>query len=492
MAKRVQVEETRATGPRWNDLREWLELVDAIGELRHVKGASSEEDIGAITEMLDHNENSPCVLFDEIKNFKPGYRVLANGMGSRKRQAITLGLDPAGASHERLLQFWRDILKGFTPIPPVQVKRGSIQENVLRDNEVDLSRFPAPIWHPLDGGRFIGTASVNIMRDPDTGAINAGTYRNQVFDKNGIGIRVAPPHHGGIIKEKYMARGEPCPIVTVVGADPLLFLASCVEGLSFGQSEFDWAGGVWGKPIEVIQGEVTGLPIPAHAEIALEGFVTTDEFRKEGPYGEWMGYYQDGYEKDRVVRIHRIYHRNNPIILGCPQGKPPHEDNRFLAYLRSGMIWDQLEKAGVPGVCGVWSPPEGGNRLMTVVAIKTQYLGHSKQAGLIASQCAGAVEMNRLTVVVDEHVDITSLQDVVWAIVARCDPERGVEIIKDAKGSRIDMAIAPDRRELKANSRMIIDATTPFEWKNHPLAGNIISTPERSRATREHWGWILD
>ena len=491
MAKRAEVEQIRAKEPRWNDLREWLELVEAIGELKHVRGANSEEDIGAITEMLDHNDDSPCALFDEIANFQPGYRVLANSMGSRKRQAVTLGLDPEQASHERLLEFWRGLLKGFTPIPPVQVKRGSIQENVLRDQAVDLTRFPAPVWHPLDGGRFIGTASVNIMRDPDTGAINAGTYRNQVFDKNSIGIRVAPPHHGGIIKEKHMQRGQPCPIVTVVGADPLLFLASCVEGPGFGQCELDWAGGVRGKPIEVIQGEVTGLPIPAHAEIALEGFVTTDEFRKEGPYGEWMGYYQDGYEKDRVVRVHRIYHRNNPIILGCPQGKPPHEDNRFLAYLRSGMIWDQLEKAGVPGVCGVWSPAEGGNRLMTVVAIKTQYLGHSKQAGLIASQCAGAVEMNRLTVVVDDHVDITNLQDVVWAIVARCNPERGVEIIKDCKGSRIDMAIAPDGRELKANSRMIIDATTPFEWKNHPLAGNIISTPERSRATRERWGWIL-
>jgi 4-hydroxy-3-polyprenylbenzoate decarboxylase len=491
MAKRAEVEPIQANQPRWNDLREWLELVEGIGELKHVRGANSEEDIGAITEMLDHNEDSPCALFDEITNFQPGYRVLANSMGSKKRQAVTLGLDPEQASHERLLEFWRGLLKGFTPIPPVQVKRGSIQENVLRDQAVDLTRFPAPVWHPLDGGRFIGTASVNIMRDPDTGAINAGTYRNQVFDKNGIGIRVAPPHHGGIIKEKYMQRGQPCPIVTLVGADPLLFLASCVEGPGFGQCELDWAGGVRGKPIEVIQGEVTGLPIPAHAEIALEGFVTTDEFRKEGPYGEWMGYYQDGYDKDRVVRVHRIYHRNNPIILGCPQGKPPHEDNRFLAYLRSGMIWDQLEKAGVPGVCGVWSPPEGGNRLMTVVAIKTQYLGHSKQAGLIASQCAGAVEMNRLTVVVDDHVDITNVQDVVWAIVARCNPERGVEIIKDCKGSRIDMAIAPDGRELKANSRMIIDATTPFEWKSHPLAGNIISTPERSRATRERWGWIL-
>jgi len=249
---------------------------------------------------------------------------------------------------------------------------------------------------------------------------------------------------------------------------------------------------VRGEPIEVIQGELTGLPIPAQAEIALEGFITTDQFTKEGPYGEWMGYYQDGYQKERIVRIQRIYHRDDPIILGCPQGKPPHEDNRFLVYLRSGMIWDQLEKAGVPGVCGVWCPPEGGNRLMTVVALQTQYLGHAKQAGLIASQCGGGIDMNRLTVVVDDHVDVTSIQDVVWAIVARCDPERGVEIIKDTKGSRIDMAIAPDRRELNANSRMIIDATTPFAWKHHPLAGDIISTPERSRKIHEKWGWILE
>jgi UbiD family decarboxylase len=477
--------------PEWRDLRDWLDLVDALGELKHVHGANSEEDIGAITEMLDHADESCCVLFDEIPNYQRGYRVLVNSMGSRRRQAVTLGLDPAVASHEQLLDFWRKLLKGFTPLPPVIVKRGPVQENILRDSEVDLNRFPAPIWHPRDGGRFIGTASINIMRDPDTGIINAGTYRNQVFDRNGIGIRVAPPHDGGIIKEKYMKLGKPCPIVTVVGSDPLLFLAACVQGPSYGDSELDWAGGVRGCPIEVIEGEITGLPIPAHAEIALEGFITTDEFAKEGPYGEWMGYYQDGYPNDRVVRIHRIYHRNHPILLGCPQGKPPHEDNRFLAYVRAAMIWDQLEKAGVPGISRVWAPPEGGNRLMTVVALKTQYVGHAKQAGLIASQCSGGIEMNRLTVVVDDHVDVTNSQDVLWAILARSDPERSVEIIKDTKGSRIDMAIAPDQREENANSRMIIDATTPFQWKNHPLAGDIISTPERTQKILERWGWIL-
>src|SRR4029453_4948921 len=140
MAKQRKAE---AAAPKWRDLRDWLELVDAFGGLKHVRGASSEADIGAVTEMLDHNEDSPCVLFDEIPNFEQGYRVLVNSMGSRKRQAVTLGLDPADASHDRLLQFWRELLKGFAPIPPVVIKRGSVQENILRDSAVDLNCFPA-------------------------------------------------------------------------------------------------------------------------------------------------------------------------------------------------------------------------------------------------------------------------------------------------------------------------------------------------------------
>jgi 4-hydroxy-3-polyprenylbenzoate decarboxylase len=413
-------------------------------------------------------------------------------MGTRARQAITLGLDPATATHERLLGFWRELMRGFTPIEPEVVDKGAIQENIHRDKDVDITRFPAPIWHPKDGGRYIGTASINIVRDPDTGILNAGSYRNQIFDESSVGIRVAPPHHGGIIKEKWMARGEPCPIVIVVGCDPLMFMAACVEGPGLDDSEFAWAGGVRGEPLEVIEGELTGLPIPANAEIALEGFITTDEYHKEGPYGEWTGYYQDGYAKERVVRVHRVYHRDDPIILGCPQGKPPHEDNRFLAYLRSGMIWDQLEKAGVRGVVDVWSPPEAANRYMTVVALDTQYAGHGKQAGLIASQCAAAVEVNRLTVVVDSYIDVTSLQDVMWALLSRSDPERSLDVITGTKGARLDMAMGPHERERKVNSRMIIDATTPFHWKHHPDAGEVIATPERTRATRETWGWLLD
>jgi 4-hydroxy-3-polyprenylbenzoate decarboxylase len=475
----------------WSDLRDWLAMVDAIGELRHIRGASSEADIGDITEMFEHTDGSPAALFAEIPGFAPTWRVLSNSMGTRRRQAITLGIDPHQASHAYLLDYWRSLLRDFKPVPSMRVDRGPILQNVQRGDQVDLTLFPAPIWHPEDGGRYIGTASVNVLRDPDTGLINAGTYRNQVLGKNVTAMRAAPAHHGGLIRQKYVQRGQECPIVIVAGEDPLLFLAACIEGPMLGQSELDWAGGIRGAPTEYVAGEVTGLPIPAHAEIALEGFITLDQFGKEGPYGEWMGFYQDGFPNERAIRVERVYHRDDPIILGSPQGKPPHEDNQFLAYGRSGMVWDQLEKAGVPGVKGVWCPPEGGNRLMVAVALETQYPGHAKQAGLIASQCAAAIDNNRLVVVVDPHVDVTDLKDVVWAMLTRCDPERDVDIIGGTKGSRLDMAIGPDERDQAVNSRMIVDATTPFAWKSHHLAGTPISNPERTRAIQERWGWLL-
>ena len=189
-----------------------------------------------------------------------------------------------------------------------------------------------------------------------------------------------------------------------------------------------------------------------------------------------------------MIRVKRVYFRNDPIILGCPQGKPPHEDNQFLAYLRSCLIQDQLEKAGVPNVLGVWCPPVAGNRLMTVVAIKQSYPGHAKQAGLIASQCSAGAYLGRFVVVVDEDVDITNMDDVLWAMLTRCDPQRDIEIITRCWSGPLDAAIRPEERGL--NSRAIVDATKPYEWK-HRFPESVV-TPEDAAETRRLWSWLLD
>ena len=184
----------------WNDLREWMAEVDSLGELCLVEGASWQEDIGHITEMQDHNAGAPCVLFDRIPDYEPGRRVIVNCNGTRRRQAITLGMPPEAASHHALMERWRGILNQLKPLGPETVKDGPVMENVVEGDDVDLERFPAPQWHPKDGGRFLGTASVNIMRDPDSNWVNLGTYRNQILGRRRLGIWISPGKHGRLIR----------------------------------------------------------------------------------------------------------------------------------------------------------------------------------------------------------------------------------------------------------------------------------------------------
>lgn len=472
----------------WRDTREWIARATAAGELRVVKGASWQSDIGQITEVLDHTVNSPCVVFDEIPGYPAGRRVMVNSNGDPARQALTLGLPPEEANHDGLFRFWRGVLEGLAPIPPVEVASGPVFENVLEGDDVDLEAFPVPVWHPQDGGRYIGTASMNILKDPGSDWVNVGTYRNQVFGRAEMGIYISPGKHGRLIREAYFDKGQPCPIIVVAGADPLLFMASCAEGIPYGTSEFSWAGGVRGAAVEVVRGKHTGLPIPATAEIAIEGWMYPDEYHDEGPYGEWMGYYASGEHRTPIIHVAAIYHRDDPILLGCPQGKPPHEDNRFLAYLKSALIEKQLQAAGVPRVTGVWCPPEAGNRMMTVIAIDQAYPGHATQALHVGGQTGTTAYAGRLVVVVDPDIDITSLDDVMWAVMTRCDPVRDVTIIPRAWSGPLDPAIHPDQRGF--NSRLLIDATKPWEWRDR-FADPVI-TAEAARAARERWGWILD
>jgi 4-hydroxy-3-polyprenylbenzoate decarboxylase len=298
---------------------------------------------------------------------------------------------------------------------------------------------------------------------------------------------MSPGKHGRLIRATYFDRGERCPIAVVVGADPLLFLAAAAP-IPHGVDEFAWSGGVRGAPIEVVRGRHTGLPFPANAEIVIEGWMEPGDEHDEGPYGEWMGYYASGEGRTPVIRVAAIYHRTDPILLGCPQGKPPHEDNRALAYLRAAQVEAQLLGAGVPRITGVWCPPVAAERFLTIVSIDQAYPGHAKQALMVAGQTGAAAYLARLVVVVDPDIDIYDMDDVLWAIMTRCDPARDVTIIDRAWSGPLDPAIHPDERGF--NSRLLIDATKPWEWRDR-FAEPVV-TAEMARATRERWGWILD
>ncbi|MFQ5684488.1 MAG: UbiD family decarboxylase [Candidatus Binatia bacterium] len=470
----------------YRDAREWIQKVEEMGELKTLKRCDWNLEIGAVTELAHHREDGPAVLFDEIKDYPKGYRLLANSLGSRKRLGLTLNL-PAGETKMDFVRSWRERYKKIKPIPPKMVKDSPLLENVYRDKDVDLFKFPTPKWHEHDGGRYLGTGSIDITRDPDEGWVNWGTYRVMIHDKDTVGFYISPGKHGRIQRDKYANSGEPCKMAMSFGHDPLIFLGGSIE-VPYGVPEYEFLGGVRGEPLELIKGEYTGLPIPASAEIVVEGDVIFDKPRVEGPFGEWTGYYASAERNEPIVKIKRLYHRNEPILLGSPPGRPPVELGWYRSYLRSALIWDEIEKAGVPDVKGVWLTVSGGSRLILVVSIKQRYPGHARQAALVASQCHAGAYLGRYVVVVDDDIDPSNTDDFLWAMASRSDPVNDIEIIRRCWSGPLDSAIQPGKKGF--NSRAIIDACRPFEWmKDFPPVAE--SSREVLDATAKKWGNVL-
>jgi len=263
--------------------------------------------------------------------------------------------------------------------------------------------------------------------------------------------------------------------------------------LPYGVCEYDMAGGLRGKPYEVVRGKVTGLPIPASAEIVLEGYVHPEKRIVEGPFGEWTGYYGSGTRPEPVLDIKAIYYRRDPIILGCPPQRPPDEIARYRAVVRSGLLMQQLEKAGVSGVKGAWANEVGNTRMLLSIAIDQRYAGHSTQVGHVASQCHVGAYAGKYVIVVDEDIDVSNLEEVIWAMLTRSDPAESIDIIHNAWSTDLDPRIPPDKKAKGdlTNSRAIIDATRPFWWKEKFPKVNKPSL-EVARKTRQQFSWLLN
>ena len=482
------IERQPAGKARSRDLRDWIADVDRIGELKAINGADWDVEIGTITEMGHHRgERSHALLFDNIKGYPKGYRVVSNTMNTTKRLALTLH---QGTNYTRI-EFVKEIKNRITNIkyiPPEYVEDGPILENVLKGDAIDMWKFPTPKWHELDGGRYIGTGSIDITADPDTGWVNLGTYRVMIHDRDTLGFYISPGKQGRIMREKYFAKGQPCKVAVSFGQDPLIYLAGGTE-VPNGVSEYDWVGGLQGGPVQVIKGEYTGLPIPAHAEIVVEAEALPGQDRNEGPFGEWTGYYASDVRPEPIMKVKRLYHRNDPILLGAPPTRPPCEFNYMRCFVRSAMIWRELEAAGVPDVTGVWCHEAGGARLFVFVSIKQRYPGHARQAGMVASYCRAGAYLGRYSIVVDDDVDVTNTNDVLWALATRSNPETDIEIVRRSWSGPLDPIVPKGQKG--HNSRAIIDACRPYEWMADfpPVAE---SSPEVRRAAEAKWGKILD
>jgi len=447
------------------DLRPWLAQVSELGELKEVRGADWKLELGAISELNVKKDLPPALLFDEIAGYPKGFRVLTCSTSSPARLSSILRL-PIQRTHKGLV----DALRGkpaqwqseAAKFDPVFVTNGAVLENVQKENKVDVLAFPAPLWHELDGGRYIGTGCSVVTRDLDSDWVNVGTYRVQAIDRSHVALDMVPGKHGRIHYDKHKQAGKRFPVAIVLGGDPLGYLISGIE-VPFGMCEWNYIGAILKQPVSVIRGELTGLPFPAASEIVLEGFIEPNDERTEGPFGEFHGYYPGKAGTAPVVTVQRVYFRNEPILMGSPPAKPPNDYSYSKAVMRSALLHDALAAAGVPDVRAVWAHEIGGARMFNVVAIRQRYAGHARQAGHILSQCGVGAYMSRYSVVVDDDIDPSSLQEVMWAVATRSDPAIDIDIIQRGMGSKNDPMYVAYAYDAPLSSKAIIDACRPWD-----------------------------
>ena len=447
------------------DLRKCIAFAEEMGELEIVEGADPHLEMGAIYELSLKKPIPPLLLFRKIKGYDEDYRVAVNVRSSKVLND--------GVGLELVQNYRKNRRQKSEPIAPEMVASGPVMENVLTGDQVDILKFPAPKWHQGDGGAYVGTECMVITKDPDSDWVNSGTYRVQVQNKDTLSIFIEPGKHADLIREKYWARGQHAPIVVSVGQAPALGAVSATT-IAEKVSEFAVAGGRLGRPIALVQGKVTGIPFPGDCELVYEGFMPPpDELSmEEGPFGEWPGYYASNSRPEPVLQVKAIYHRNAPIMTASPPAKPTYPGTFFgtagSGLIRAAALWDDLEAAGVPGIKGVWKMPGGGSRFINVIAIEQLHAGHAKMAGLVAVGCGSSTYLGRITIIVDEDIDITNAAEVMWAVATRWDPKTQTDIIDGVWTGYIDPMLLPERRASgdMTNSRIIIYAVRPFHWKD--------------------------
>lgn len=476
----------------WRDMREFMDRLHQEDDLLHVKGASWEEEIGGITELMTE-ENGPGLLFDEIPGYPAGFRVASNLFTTAGRTALAVGLDPDAPD---LARQWQEMMGKLEPVPVEALNDAPVFENKMVGDEVDLFRFPVPKWHELDGGRYIGTGVCVINKDAKTGVVNAGAYRVSVVDPRTCSIFIEPGKHGYKNAQEYWERGENCPVVLSVGQDPVLtsLAGPTIFHTPRDISEFEVAGYIRKAPYQVVYGEHTGLPIPAYGEIAIEGYIPppSQRLEPEGPFGEWTGYYAHGRQPELVVEVVAVYYRNDPIIFGLPPERPVGCNYMPNFGIDDFDYAERLAKAGIPGIGRV---VHVGRPNFRAVSIKQMYAGHVEDVIKVVEPGGDQYCGHNIWILVDDDIDVDNQNELIWALASRLAPERGVTVIPGTGVWQLDPLIPPNersrpdkdgRRPYTAHN-LVLNACRPYEWIDEfpPVA---VNSAELRNRIREKWG----
>jgi 4-hydroxy-3-polyprenylbenzoate decarboxylase len=458
----------------YSSLRDFIERLEGAGRLKRVtEPVTPELEMTEIQTRLIA-EKGPAVLFENVIA-KDGRKfempVLVNLFGTLERVAWGMDREPGNLRElGETLAFlrqpeppggWREafemfpLLKTVMAMKPKTVARAPCQEVVLECEAIDLARLPVQTCWPGEPAPLI-TWPLVVTEGPGDDPIdstNLGIYRMQVTGPRTTYMRWLKHRGGAQHHQRRRATSDrPLPAAAVIGADPGTILAA-VTPVPDTLSEYQFAGLLRGRKVELVPCKTIPLRVPAQAEIVLEGHVSLDDYGDEGPYGDHTGYY-NAVEKFPLFTISAITMREKPIYLSTYTGRPPDEPSILGEALNE--IFVPLLIQQFPEIVDFYLPPEGCSYRIAVVAIRKSYPGQAKRAMMAVWSYLRQFIYTKWVIVVDDDIDARDWKDVMWAVATRMDPARDVTIVENTPIDYLDFA-SP---QTGLGSKIGLDATT--------------------------------
>ena len=458
----------------YRSLRDFIARLESTGRLNRVSAP-----VSPYLEMTEIQtrliaEQGPAVLFENVvgdEGTRYDMPVLVNLFGTVERVAWGMNREPdqlreVGETLAFLRQpeppsGWREafemlpLLNTVRAMKPRTIGAGPVQEVVLTGDDIDLGRLPIQTCWPGEPAPLI-TWPLVVTKGPSRSRIdsyNLGIYRMQVVGRDKTLMRWLA-HRGGAQQHRRWAeeKREPLPAAAVIGADPGTILAA-VTPVPDTLSEYQFAGLLRGQKVELVRAKTVPLEVPAEAEIVIEGHVSLDDYRDEGPFGDHTGYY-NAVEPFPVFTVSAITMRRDPIYLSTYTGRPPDEPSILGEALNEVFIPLLIQQ--FPEIVDFWLPPEGCSYRIAVVSIKKSYAGHAKRVMMAVWSYLRQFMYTKWVIVVDDDIDARDWKDVMWAVSTRMDPARDITIVENTPIDYLDFA-SP---EPGLGAKIGLDATT--------------------------------
>jgi 2,5-furandicarboxylate decarboxylase 1 len=397
-------------------------------------------DLVAIAPALENNARA--VLFRSVG--PEGAELVGNVTSSRARFALAFGVAPRELS--------REIMRRLRNVPEVvEVPRAAapVQQIVLTGADADFTTLPVNLQHGRDGGPYI-SSGLDYAIDRRTGMTNLGARRLMLRGRHEAGVDLVAPSDLRAIYEAAVSRGERLPVSFAVGCHPIDHVAAT---LKVPVDELGLVSTLRAAPLAVVRCVTNDIRVPADSEYVLEGYLDErGHVEKEGPYGEFLGYY-GGVKRNPVFHLTAITRRRDALFQTSSIGgrTMSRTDTAQISALRTEvMMWRALETA-VREPVAVHATTSSGGSFNVRIALRQRVPGEARNA---INAAFGSLANVKNVFVVDPDIDVTSDEQMDWAMATRFQGDRDIVVGPGMRTLPLDPSLGGRRTGAKTGFDM--------------------------------------